>query len=113
MQLISVNVGRARPMSRGKTARETGIHKRPRQEPIQIAVGGLAGDTICDVRHHGGPDQAVYVYGVTDYAWWSAELGEVLEPGTFGENLTIGELESSKLRVGDSLCIGAVELQVT
>ena len=113
MQVVSVNVGRARPVSLGKTTRETGIHKRPVQEAIRIGVDGLVGDAVCDVRHHGGLDQAVYVYGAADYAWWSAELGEVLEPGTFGENLTIGELECSRLKVGDSLCIGAVELQVT
>lgn len=113
MNLISVNVGRPRPLSGGKTTGRTGIHKLPAREATPIAVGGLDGDTICDVENHGGLDQAVYVYGVPDYAWWSAKLGETLEPGTFGENLTIGELESSALMIGDYLCIGALRLQVT
>ncbi len=113
MQLISVNVGRARLMSLGRTTRQTGIHKLPVQVPIQVAAGGLVGDMICDVENHGGLDQAVYVYGTPDYTWWSAELGETLEPGTFGENLTLSELEVSKLMIGDCLSIGAVKLQIT
>ena len=113
MELVSVNVGRPRPVTGGKKTGRTGIHKLPTREAIQIGAGGLVGDTICDVENHGGPDQAVYVYGVPDYAWWSAELGDRLEPGTFGENLTIDELASSELMIGDYLCIGAVRLQVT
>ena len=34
-------------------------------------------------------------------------------PGTFGENLTISELESAKFNIGDMLHIGDVTLQVT
>ncbi|HEX9385469.1 MAG TPA: MOSC domain-containing protein, partial [Anaerolineales bacterium] len=34
-------------------------------------------------------------------------------PGTFGDNLTISELESTQLNVGDTLHIGDVILQVT
>ena len=36
-----------------------------------------------------------------------------LEPGTFGENLTLDGLESARLNVGDMLHSGAVTLQVT
>ena len=56
-----------------------------------------------DTKNHGGPDQAVYVYGGADYAWWSAELEQELAPGTFGENLTISDLESAPLAIGDRL----------
>jgi MOSC domain-containing protein YiiM len=40
-------------------------------------------------------------------------LGRELAPGTFGENLTISDLESTQVRVGDILQIGPVRLQVT
>jgi len=50
---------------------------------------------------------------VTDYEWWSRELGKEIPPGTFGENLTISELESAQFYVGDALHIGDVILQVT
>jgi MOSC domain-containing protein YiiM len=74
---------------------------------------GLRGDAICDTENHGGVDQAVYIYGAPDYAWWSQELGRELMPGTFGENLTISGLESAQAWIGDRLTIGAVVLEVT
>jgi MOSC domain-containing protein YiiM len=55
----------------------------------------------------------VYIYGGADYAWWSVELGRELAPGTFGENLTISDLESAQLAIGDRLHIGDVVLEVT
>jgi MOSC domain-containing protein YiiM len=85
----------------------------PVTEPVEIKTLGIEGDAICDTKHHGGPDQAVYVYGGADYAWWSDELGTELAPGTFGDNLTISDLESAKLNVGDYLHIGDITLQIT
>jgi MOSC domain-containing protein YiiM len=113
MELISVNTGRAEPIENGKKSGVTGIFKRPRQASGYVGPEGLAGDTICDKKNHGGPDQAVYLYGTTDYAWWSAVLGRELEPGTFGENLTISELESAQFNIGDRLHVGEVILEVT
>ncbi len=81
--------------------------------PVRITAAGIPGDAIVSTRHHGGPDQAVYVYGGADYAWWTAELGRELAPGTFGENLTISDLETAALAVGDRLRIGGVTLEVT
>jgi MOSC domain-containing protein YiiM len=92
----------------------TGIRKRPADRPVEIGPLGPAGDTVWSTKHHGGPDQAVYVYGEDDYAWWTAELGRALAPGTFGENLTVTSLASSASVVGDRLHVGgAVVLEVT
>jgi MOSC domain-containing protein YiiM len=113
MQLISVNIGRARPIQNAKASGVTGIYKRPVGEPVQITYNGLSGDAICDVENHGGVDQAIYIYGAADYAWWSQTLGRELAPGTFGENLTIDALESARFSIGDRLHIGAVTLEVT
>jgi MOSC domain-containing protein YiiM len=111
MQLISVNVGKPLPIKAKSGV--TGIYKLPQSGPVQIGWLGLEGDAICDTENHGGRDQAVYVYGTTDYDWWSKELGRTLEPGTFGENLTISELESTRFAAGDQLRVGAVLLEVT
>jgi MOSC domain-containing protein YiiM len=113
MQLISINIGHARAIRNAKESGTTGIYKSPVDVPVEITSLGLVGDVICDSANHGGVDQAVYVYGSTDYAWWSAELGRDLDPGTFGENLTIGELESAQLYIGDRLHVGSVILEVT
>jgi MOSC domain-containing protein YiiM len=56
---------------------------------------------IVDKKHHGGVDQAVYIYTRPDLDWWSAELGQKLAPGTFGENLLLSDLLSAELCLGD------------
>jgi MOSC domain-containing protein YiiM len=113
MQLISVNIGRARAIQYAKASGVTGIYKLPVGEPVKIGALGIADDAICDTENHGGVDQAIYVYGTADYVWWSAELGRELEPGTFGENLTISAMESAEYAIGDRLHIGEVTLEVT
>jgi MOSC domain-containing protein YiiM len=113
MHLLSVNIGSVRTIGNANVSGQTGIYKLPVDRPVQVTADGLAHDTIVDTKNHGGPDQAVYVYGGADYAWWSAELRRELAPGTFGENLTISDLESAPLAIGDRLHIGGVILEVT
>jgi MOSC domain-containing protein YiiM len=110
----SVNVGRARP-TEFSTPGVTGIDKRPVAGPVAVHApaegSGLAGDAICDLRHHGGPDQAVYAYAVEDLADWARELDRELPPGVFGENLTTegldvnGALIGERWRIGDELLL--------
>ncbi len=111
MRLVSVNVGKARPIA-AKSGR-TGIYKRPHTEPVRVTKSGLQHDAICDTDNHGGPDQAVYIYGLPDYVWWSETLGKPLEPGTFGENLTMEGFESTEFNVGDRFFVGDTVLEVT
>lgn len=113
MKVISVNLGRAQRIETAKSTDLTGIYKIPATAPVRVTALGLEGDAVCDVKHHGGIDQAVYVYGAPDYSWWSAELSRELPPGTFGENLTIDGLESATLTIGDRLHAAEVILEVT
>lgn len=113
MELISVNIGEKRTLQKGQELVTTGIFKLPASGRVRIGELGLDGDVIMDKKNHGGPDQAVYVYGEADYAWWREQLGRDLPPGIFGENLTISELESAPFNVGDVLVVGEVTLQVT
>ncbi|MEQ8486513.1 MAG: MOSC domain-containing protein [Pseudomonadales bacterium] len=113
MRLESVNVGRRERLSGRHFDGYTGIGKRPVAGPVAVSELGLGGDAIIDTRHHGGPDQAVYAYRQEDYAWWSAELGRPLEPGTFGDNLTLSGLAEAGLVVGTRLVFEQVVLEVT
>jgi MOSC domain-containing protein YiiM len=113
MQITVLNVNTAKPETIATKSGETGIFKRPRQGPVYIGETGVSGDVIVDLRNHGGKDQAVYLYGREDYEWWERELGRSLEPGTFGENLTISGLESATVCIGDRYRIGGVLLEVT
>jgi MOSC domain-containing protein YiiM len=113
MHLLSINIGSVRTIGNANVSGQTGIYKLPVAGPVHVNADGLANDTIADTRNHGGPDQAVYVYGGADYARWSAELGLELAPGTFGENLTISDLESAALAIGDRLHVSGAILEVT
>ena len=113
MHILSVNVGQRTPIANAKASGITGIYKNPADGPVVVTPLGLDGDFIADTKHHGGIDQAVYVYGTADYDWWAAELGRPLAPGTFGENLTVAGLASGELAVGDRLRLGEVVLEVT
>jgi MOSC domain-containing protein YiiM len=113
MQLIGINIGHAQLLQNKDRLEKTGIFKQPVDQLVKVTKLGLERDTIVSRKHHGGPDQAVYLYGEPDYEWWSGELGRELAPGTFGENLTIRALESAKFNIGDMLRPGEVTLQVT
>ena len=113
MKLISVNIGQKRTQQNGRKLETTGIYKLPAGGPVEVKSLGIDGDAICDTKDHGGPDQAIYIYGLPDYEWWSGELGKELAPGTFGENLTISDLLSAQFNVGDRLHIGTAILEVT
>lgn len=109
--LLSINIGT--PELLPGSATPTGIVKTPRTGPIAVDSMGVLGDAVLDKTHHGGLDQAVYIYLQSDYDWWAAELEKPLAPGTFGENLTIGDLPGDTLAIGDRLQIGDVLLEVT
>ncbi|WP_326597050.1 MOSC domain-containing protein [Streptomyces sp. NBC_01803] len=113
--LLSVNLGRA-AASAGTEAPDglTGIDKRPAAGPVAVSApgpkgtggSGLAGDTICHLRHHGGDDQAVYAYAREDLDRWEAALGRKLTNGVFGENLTTSGIDVNGARIGERWRIG-------
>ncbi|WDO06671.1 MOSC domain-containing protein [Streptomyces murinus] len=123
MKLLSVNVGQARPVPyTSHPDGVTGIDKRPVEGPVMVSApgpkgtagSGLAGDVVCDLKHHGGDDQAVYAFAREDLDDWERELGRTLANGCFGENITTDGLDVSGALIGERWRIGpAVVLQVT
>ncbi|MCC3654336.1 MOSC domain-containing protein [Streptomyces sp. S07_1.15] len=113
MKLLSVNVGKPGP-NPWKRLSATGIDKRPAEGPVAVAAPGpkgtgavgLAGDRVYDVKHHGGPDQAVYAYAREDLDGWEAEFGRPLANGVFGENLTTAGLDVNGALIGERWRIG-------
>ncbi|MFF7469491.1 MOSC domain-containing protein [Streptomyces sp. NPDC008092] len=123
MELLSVNLGRPTPSPHTDQADGvTGIDKRPVDGPVRVAApgpkgiagSGLAGDAVCELRHHGGDDQAVYAFAREDLDDWEKELGRPLPNGCFGENLTTNGLNVSEALIGERWRIGSeVVLEVT
>lgn len=112
IEIISVNLGTAETIRHGTRSTTTGICKRPTAGPVPVGEFGVQGDEILDTEHHGGRDQAVYAYRQEDYEWWSSETGLEVEPGLFGENLTISGLPGD-LVIGDRLLVGDAVLEAT
>jgi MOSC domain-containing protein YiiM len=112
MRVLSINVGRSETIEHGERTFLTGINKMPAGGSVSVGESGLAGDEICDMEHHGGPDQAIYAYSANDYAWWSQQLGRQIRHGTFGENLTIADFPDD-MNAGDRLLIGDLILEAT
>lgn len=121
VQVLSVNVGLATPLSVGTRRVLSGIGKRPVAGPVAVGTLGLAGDEQADPSLHGGRDKAVYAYPVAHYTFWQVQrrahgvslFDEALPPGFVGENLTIDGLSEAQVWIGDELHFGPLVLRVT
>lgn len=113
MKLLSVNVGQPTAVQVGNRTVVSGIRKHPVPGRVRVTMQGLDGDRVMNRQHHGGPDQAVYLYTREDYDHWAELLGRPLDPGTFGENLLLSGLESAEVQVGERFRVGPVLLEVT
>jgi MOSC domain-containing protein YiiM len=114
MKLISVNVGKPRPVAHEGRVVSTGIFKEPVAGPVFLRRLNLDGDGQADLRVHGGTDKAVYVYPFEHYAFWAGELGrDDFAHGQFGENFTITGWLEDTVCIGDEFRIGAARVQVT
>jgi MOSC domain-containing protein YiiM len=113
-RVVSVNVGAPRTIEwRGRRVR-TGIFKEPVDGRVTVRTLNLAGDAQADLRVHGGPDKAVYLYPTEYYELWLEELRRELPWSIFGENLTVaGGLTDDAVHLGDRFRAGTAELVVT
>lgn len=115
MQLLSVNLGRFKAVDyTDAPSGGTGIDKQPAEGAVRVTApgpkgvggSGLAGDEVCDTRHHGGDHQAVYAYAREDLDVWERLLGRALPHGSFGENLTTSGLDVSGAKIGERWRVG-------
>ncbi|MCZ2402150.1 MOSC domain-containing protein [Paenarthrobacter sp. Z7-10] len=92
----------------------TAIDKRAVTGPVPVHVLGLGADIQADRRNHGGEDQALYAYSQEDADYWSAELGQDIPPGRFGENLRTAGVQTTGAVIGERWQIGStVVVEVT
>ena len=114
MKIISTNIGERKEIDwKGKKV-TTGIFKYSVDHPIFLDTETVKEDTICDRKHHGGIDQAVYGYSLKHYEYWIDLYPNLkFEYGIFGENLTIDDLDETQLHVGDTFKVGECIVEVT
>ena len=111
-RVLSVNVGAVREI-RWRGARGTSaIWKQPVAGRVAVRGVNLEGDTQADRDVHGGPDKAVYAYAREDSAWWETQLDRAVEPGAFGENLTLEGVAVTDAVIGERWHVGTTVLEV-
>lgn len=112
-RLLSVQVGGIAPL--GPEGVPSGFIKSPVAGRVEVTPLGLVGDRQADLCVHGGPEKAVYGYGLAAYEVWRQEVPQhapLLQPGAFGENLTIDGEAEEIVCLGDVVGIGSATLQI-
>jgi len=114
MKVISVNIGEKKTIQWRRKMVETGIFKYPVNKPIFLGLEDVENDYVIDRRYHGGIKQAVYAYGENHYAYWKALYPNLdWNYGMFGENLTVANLDETKIHVGTIYQLGSAIIEVT
>jgi MOSC domain-containing protein YiiM len=111
-RVLSVNVGSVREVVWQGRVASTGIWKSSVSGRVAVHGANLDGDEQADHRAHGGPDKAAYAYAREDAGWWEEQLGRSIEPGGFGENLTLIGVTVTEAVIGERWEIGSALFEV-
>jgi MOSC domain-containing protein YiiM len=111
--VLSVNIGGARAFDYNGRPAKSAIWKAPVAGRISARGVNLEGDDQADRKAHGGPDKSVYAYAMEDLGWWEEKLGQKLEYGVFGENLTTQGVAVNDALVGERWAIGTAVFEVS
>jgi MOSC domain-containing protein YiiM len=114
MKIISTNIGARREIDWKGTLVSTGIFKFPVDTPIFLDLEAVKGDEISDRENHGGTLQAIYGYSLKHYNFFKPSyLNLDWQLGMFGENLTIDDLDETKIHTGDVFKVGDAVIEAT
>ncbi|MEE9408357.1 MAG: MOSC domain-containing protein [Polaribacter sp.] len=114
MKIVSTNIGERKIINWKGTEIVTGIFKYTVNEPIFLDTEDVKGDTICNRENHGGILQAIYGYSLKHYGYFKKMHPNLdFEMGIFGENLTLDDLDETKIHQGDTFKVGEAVLEAT
>ncbi|MDR4889858.1 MOSC domain-containing protein [Fredinandcohnia sp. QZ13] len=113
IEIKNFSIGLPKKMTYGKNEEIiTAIRKQAVEEAF-LTKDGFRGDGVADLKHHGGPDRAVCVYPFEHYSLWESEFLVQFPLPTFGENLTLTNMEEKDVCIGDIYQIGDAVIQIT
>ncbi len=114
MKIISTNIGLPQTITWKEKDLQTGIFKKPVNEPIFLSKMGVVGDAVMNEKAHGGIDKSCYLYSTNHYDYWKQKYPDLdWSWGIFGENLSIAGLAENKMHIGDVLEIGDSIVKIT
>ncbi|WMI65879.1 MOSC domain-containing protein [Aestuariibaculum sp. YM273] len=114
MQIKATNISIPKTVIWNNKPVQTGIYKTPTEGPIYLGKSDVKHDSVIDRKYHGGEFKACYLFSENQYEFW-----KLLYPnldwnwGMFGENLTVSNLDETKLYVGDTYKVGSAIIQIT
>ncbi|WP_341871466.1 MOSC and FAD-binding oxidoreductase domain-containing protein [Neorhizobium petrolearium] len=92
----------------------TAIWKTPVDGRVMARQLNIDGDEQADLAGHGGEQRAVLVYQLQSYRFWEELLARApMEPGQFGENLTVDGMPDDEVCIGDQYRIGQALFEVS
>jgi MOSC domain-containing protein YiiM len=118
ISIHSIFVGRPERIKDELGTWESSIFRQAAFGPVELNPRGIVGDQVADIVNHGRPTQAVCVHPIEHYAYWNEQFnledtGQLLGPGSVGENWTIEGGNESTVCVGDIYSIGSSAVQVS
>ncbi len=111
--VLGLYAGAIQPLAGG---RPSAILKRPLRSEAELGALGLAGDCQADKRLHGGRDKALHQFPSEHYlalAQAFPAIGELLTPGSIGENISSLGMTETTVCLGDIYALGEARIQVT
>ena len=114
MKITSTNI--AKPTTIIWNGKEviTGIYKTPTNQSIYLGKHNVTGDEVTDRKHHGGEFKACYLFSENHYEYWKNLYPNLdWNWGMFGENLTVSDLDETKIKIGDIYKVGGALIQIT
>jgi MOSC domain-containing protein YiiM len=108
-----VSIALPTPLVVGDKKLFSGIRKRPQDGPVEVLEGGLSGDGVGDLKHHGGPNRAIHLFSAEHYDAFSPRPETAAAPPWVGENLTVRGYTDALAHIGDRVRVGTALLQVT
>lgn len=93
---------------------ESGIFKQPVDGAVWLGKTNLTGDGQADLKHHGGPEKAVFAYPAEHYHYWhNNEKTAQIMAGGMGENFLTETMTEDSVCIGDTFRIGEAVIQVS
>ncbi|MCL6296494.1 MOSC domain-containing protein [Jejuia spongiicola] len=114
MEIISTNIAKPTTIIWNGKETTTGIYKTATNAPIYLEKEAVRGDEISNRSVHGGVYKACYLFSANQYAYWKSLYPNLSwDYGMLGENLTVKDLDETKIHIGSIYKIGEALVQIT
>ncbi|PIA82242.1 sulfurase [Gaetbulibacter sp. 4G1] len=114
MEIISTNIAKPTTIIWNGKETTTGIYKTATNAPIYLEKEAVRGDEISNRSVHGGVYKACYLFSANQYAYWKSLYPNLSwDYGMLGENLTVKDLDETKILIGSIYKIGEALVQIT